>query len=234
MSTTTPPSPGDERASLVEDTVVRQLALGVAGRDHAAAQQRGGVLCRARCAAVGEADHTSQPPAVLAARSSSAAGCREEGRPEHQVLRRVAGDGKLREDDHVGTGGRGVGGGGRRGARRCRRGRRRWCSAGRARCGPRGQGRAAAAGLGYSRPADVDVVRPPTRGRRRFWRWRMTVPMNRWRSSRARVERPVVAADPLVLESVQGSRMPSRISGCSSRRRRTLPARRGARSRISS
>ena len=105
----------DEVAELVEDAVVRQVVLGVAGHDPAAVQHGGAVLRlaggpaqrgRRRLGAAAVADHHRDVAGALVGQPGGQrlervqAGLHE-GRPQHQVLRRVAGQHHLREGDQV-------------------------------------------------------------------------------------------------------------------------------------
>ncbi len=108
---------GDEVAVLVEDAVVGQVVLGVAGDDASAVEDGGGVLRRAARAAeavvgVGDAvevaDHHDQPTEALGLEPGGEGVERGaarvlERRPQREVLDRVAGEHHLGERDEVGT-----------------------------------------------------------------------------------------------------------------------------------
>ena len=129
------PPPGLERPLLVEDAVVRQLLLVVAGRDPAVAQEQ-----RAVAHAVGvepraahQQRHVDAPGEPL---GLAPAGVEERG-AEQQVLGRVAGDRELRRQHERRRPGGARPSRRRRGARCWRRGRRRRGRAAPARRGSR-------------------------------------------------------------------------------------------------
>src|SRR5206468_6266148 len=94
-------------------------------------------------------------------------------------------------------------------------------------------GTASLPGWAYSTPPISTLYASQTRSAPR-WRWRITEPMNRWRSSRASSRGH--ASSPISTCSRRAIILSIRwtISGCSSRSRRTLVSSLGARSRISS
>ena len=97
------PGAGCEVAALVEDAVVRQLGLAGDSRYRAVAQQRGRVVDASR-GSLGEAD--DRVDAGTAARRLFKRGpalAHEEG-VEQEILRRVAREGQLGEDDQVRAG----------------------------------------------------------------------------------------------------------------------------------
>ncbi len=93
---------GREVAVLVEDAVVRQEALAVDAADLAARQDVAGV--REIGVEVGGADERHDPLRLGGDRLDRPAGGADEPRAQQQVLRRVAGDRELREEDEVGAG----------------------------------------------------------------------------------------------------------------------------------
>ena len=94
---------GGEDALLVEDAVIRQVVLEAQRRDLAAVEQQRRVIELA-VLAPGRAD--AAPPARLVVSRGEFADRRlaggDEGRLQHQILGRIAGDEKLGGDDEIG------------------------------------------------------------------------------------------------------------------------------------
>src|SRR5207244_13339264 len=92
-----------EVAVLVEDAVVREEAFPVDGLDLAARANGASVVEVA--VEVGEADEGGQPARVAGELAQGLRRGTDEARPQQQVLRRVAGDRQLGEEDDVSPGG---------------------------------------------------------------------------------------------------------------------------------
>ena len=96
-------APGREVAELVEDAVVREEALAVDRLHLAAGADGAGVVEVA--VEVGHADERDDPVRGSAISASESSAALHEAGPQQQILRRVARDGELGEEDEVGAGG---------------------------------------------------------------------------------------------------------------------------------
>ena len=92
---------GGEVAVLVEHAVVREEALAVDGLHLAAGEHEAGVVEVA--VEVRTADEHRRPAGFACDRLHRAFGGADEARSQQQVLRRIAGDGELGEEDEVGA-----------------------------------------------------------------------------------------------------------------------------------
>ena len=94
---------GREVAVLVEDAVVRQVALAVDAADLAVGEDVAGVVEVG--VEVRRADERGDAARARGERGDRPARGADERGPQQQILGRVAGDGELREEDEVGAGG---------------------------------------------------------------------------------------------------------------------------------
>ena len=101
-------APGRERALLVEDAVVGQLALVVAREDRAVRRARARRCARGRRRATGSRRRAAPRPRPASTLGLGLAGAQERG-PQQQILGRIARDRELRREHELGTRARGIG-----------------------------------------------------------------------------------------------------------------------------